>query len=472
MLVKIRKGATWLDPFPVGIRADGETAYHTVARKEGGVHCLISGATGSGKTYGEKPVLLTSAALQCDQIVVDVVKGVQSYASIAGALQMYEVDKGRAIKLLRVLMDRVLPARTNFLATEGLTEWAPRSRLRPLRIHIEEAWRFADKDTMVGLAVALRSAAGQLTVSLQQPTWDQMPTVLRNQMGAFRCYGLMDSDYNQYSLPEDVVAAGANPAQWGNEDPGMQYLITPGSPMREKTMPVRSFSDGSGENTFAAAAAYVTARLGPMDPVTAGALGELWDTHIPPLELVRKMGVITPGPATTEALDEFTPPVSVPVGPVPDPDQEDDGDDDQDVLDALADLEDPEFCGEEITVEETDDGLILITGEDGEEFEIDIDDDTGMVPENEPVHPVVARMIGDPPKDGISPEEFQELIGILVTEFLQDPTRERLERRDFVNHAADAGWSIATFYKYLNLDARIVKDGRGWVRVAGTEDAA
>lgn len=442
-------------------------------------------------SYGEKPVLLTCGALQVDQIMMDPVKGIQSYGSIAGCLQMYEIDRGRCIQIIRRLLEHTLPARTNHLAREGLEQWAPTSTLRFLRIHIEEAWKFAQAETLVGLGVALRSAGGQLTLSLQQPTFDQMPTTLRNQMGAFRCYGLADDDYAIYSLPEDVVAAGARPAQWGNDDPGMHYLVGPKMTIKEKTMPVRSFSDATTPGKkFADAAAFVHSQLGKMDTVTMESLGDLWETHIAPVELVKKMGVVLPGAVGAAALTALTAiptprdaVAQAPAAPAPtSPDLDDDdpdgmeGDgmdydpDDPDFQEALAEFygdDEPLDAGVDVT--ETDE-RIQFTTDDGDDFVIDLagdPDDPNFIDPNEPMHPTVVRMIGDPPKDGISPEEFRELLNEIVTAFVSSE-RPNLPRSAFVNVAGDCGWAPSTFYKWLDRDPRLTKGerGEGWIRVA------
>jgi hypothetical protein len=469
--IKLLKGATILSRIPVGVREDGEVAYLILVRAEGGVHCLVSGMNGAGKTWGEIPVLLTAGALQTDQILIDTVKGVQSYQDVAGCLQMYEIDPGRAKKLIRQLLNHTLPARTNHLAREGLKQWAPRSTLRFLRIHIEEAWKLAETKELVGLGVALRSAGGQLTISVQQPTWDNMPTTLRNQMGSFRAYGLADENYNEYSLPEAVVAAGANPAKWGNDDPGMHYLSGPGMTIREKTMAVRAFADGTGDNTFASAAAWVAANLGAMCSVTAESLGELWTTHIAPLDLVKQNGLIVPGPVTGPALVA----AAQAVAPTPVDDDLDDEDDEVDGFDPddaefLAAIEEMYDDDPEIEVSELEmagDRIVVTTDSGDDDFELDasdLDPDDELADPNEPTHPTVARMIGDPPKDGLTPEEFAEVLNEVVGAFLASG-RDRLEPREFVNILADSGWSRASLYKYLNKDERVEKSDRGWIPV-------
>jgi hypothetical protein len=471
--IKLLKGATVLNGIPVSRRSDGEIGMFRVARPEGGVHCLVSGVTGSGKTYGEIPVLLTCGAMRVDQILIDTVKGVQSYQDVAGCLQMYEIDPGRAKRLLKQLLNHTLPERTNHLAKERLRQWAPSSTLRFLRIHIEEAWKFAEAKEIAGLAVALRSAGGQLTYSIQQPTWDNIPTTVRNQMGSYRAYGITDSEYDQYTLPEAVINAGAKPSTWGNEDPGMHYLVGPGMTVKEKTMTHRSWSDGIGEHTFASAAAYVAANLGDMCPVTAASLGELWTTHIAPLDLVKQVGLIVPGAATGQALIA----AARVVDQVRDPndrtqlqDDVDDTDDldpdDEEFLAAIEELyaDDPELDTADV---EIDEDRIVVSVDGDEEFELDADDldaDDQLADPDEPTHPTVARMIGDPPKDGLTPDEFRQVLDEVVSAFL-DSGHDRLEARAFINILADSGWSRGSLYNYMAKDPRIKKSDHGWIPV-------
>jgi hypothetical protein len=470
MKLTLKRGATIFDPIPVGVRADGEIASIQIAGPSGGIHCLISGMSGSGKTYGQKPVLITAAALQCDQILIDPMKGTQSYQSIAGCLQMYEVDFGRCKQMVKRLLSHVIPARTNHLAREGLGEWAPRSTLRFLRVQIEEGWRLANTEALIGLGNATRSAGMQIDFSLQQPTFDQMPTALRNQMGAFRCYGLADNDYAQYSLPENVVAAGARPAQWGNEDPGMHYLVSHGMTIREKVLSTRAFSDGSGENTFAAAASRVAANLGPMCPVTVEALGDLWDTRLAPLDLVKSTGIVVVTADTGAALER----AAAEVGATQ---EYDEGDGEGVEIDGLTedDFDEDDFdVLDDFTWDLSEDGTeITITCSDGDDFTItlgpdedELDDPEVYTGYDEEMAPDIKRLIGDPPKDGLSPEEFREIIETRVQAFLAGDD-QFLSRTRFVNVAADSGWAPSTVYKYLDRHPQLEKadPGFGYVRV-------
>lgn len=506
MKIRLKRGATLLDPIPVGIREDGEVATIRLVVKSGGVHGLVSGMSGSGKSWGEKPVLITAGALQADQILLDPVKGTQSYRSVAGVLQMYEIDPGRCAKILQRLMTHVLPMRTEHLAREGLNEWDPkRSSLRFLRVHVEEAWKLASKQALTGLGVALRSAGGGLTISLQQPTFDQMDTTLRNQMGYFRCYGLADGDYTQYSLPENVVAAGAKPEKWGNEDPGMHYVVGHGMEIREKVMEVRAFDDGTGENTFASAAQAVAAQLGPMCPVTATGLGELWDNHIAPLDLVRQTGLIVPGPATKQALDHnavLAAAVQVsdtianavdvtPAGERTEPDPLDELEVDMALEQEAAEMD--------ITLAVLGEGGSIIVTDGDEDYELNLDDlddpdaddagepseaedlevfDPGPLPlpfsrpardedDGEEAAAELARVrkIGDPPEGAVPREEYHAALDRRLDELIA--RGEPIERTAFLNVALDCGgWSPASIYKYLNGHPRVEKVGRGWLPVA------
>lgn len=484
MELAFKRSATIFDPIPVGIRADGTIASIQIASPSGGIHCLISGMTGAGKSWGENVVLITCGALQCDQILIDPMKETQSYDSIAGCLQMYETDLGRSKKLINQLMNHVIPARTRHLAGEGLKQWSPKSTLKFLRIHVEESWRLADLKALTGLGAALRSAGGQLTNSLQQPTFQYIDTALRNQMGSFRCYGLADDDYAEYGLPEAILKAGASPAQWGNEYPGMHYLVSHGLTTRQKMLPVRSFSDGTGTNTFAAAAARVAATLRPMCTVTAVALGDLWTTRIPPLELVKTTGLIVVGPATGAALDQARghPPAVEETEETLDQllDGVTDGlhgefsgntEHDLEGLDELAGLEPEDLDMDDFTWDISEDGTeITVTCVDGEDFTIELDDGDASDPDvyaghDEEVAPDIKRMIGDPPKDGLIPEEFRQVMETRVQAFLAggDPV---LYRAPFVNVSADSGWSMGSVHKFLNNHPRLVKAERGWVPVS------
>lgn len=311
--LQIRRGMTLFDPVPIGVRSNGDLAYGRSLEKSGGLHRLIMGMTGSGKTFGCRPEFLYRAALGADLIVIDTVKSTQSFRSIANVLQMYEINEGRARNVIEQLIRRTLPARTEFLARRGLTEWQPNCGLRFLFVHIEEAWALCDMEEVTYLALALRSAGGQLTLSLQRGSGDQLPSTLRSQLAVRQCYGVMEPDDMYYALSDNVVdALGQGPADWGNQTPGMQIIQQGGSPMAEQARPVRSFTDEGAPTTFAEAAAVVGRKMHDMCEVTAASLGTLWDGRVTPLDLVAQRGPVAVDWQPTRAVDGFVvPPVAL-----------------------------------------------------------------------------------------------------------------------------------------------------------------
>lgn len=301
--LQVRRGMTLFDPIPVGIRANGDVAYVQFVAPEGGLHALIMGMTGAGKSFGCRPELIYKAALGGDIIMIDIVKGIQSFRSIAGVLQMYETQERRARAIIDRLRTKVLPERTNFLADRGLDQWVPGCGLKFLFVHIEEAWSVLDMDEVDHLAFAIRSAGGQLTLSLQRSSGDQMSPTLLNQLAIRRCFGTMDEDDAAYALSEKVLnALGEGPDDWQNTRPGMQIVQAGGLDVAELARPVRSFTDQGAPVSFTDASLTVSRNMSNMCSVTARALGSLWDSHVAPLDLVTSRSARVDAPRPTAAV--------------------------------------------------------------------------------------------------------------------------------------------------------------------------
>src|SRR4051812_43019933 len=92
----VSKAKTLYDGIATGRYQDGDTAYQTVANKDGPKHVIVQGMTGSGKTEGEKAVILACVARGANTIIVDVRKKTQSYGMLAPALNWLIVDDGLA----------------------------------------------------------------------------------------------------------------------------------------------------------------------------------------------------------------------------------------------------------------------------------------------------------------------------------------------------------------------------------------
>lgn len=300
----IGKRVTLFDPIPIGRRADGEVAYERVTTPEGGRHKLVMGMTGSGKSEGEKPVMLHTAELGATNVLIDTVKRTQSYGQIADTMHLFEIDPARAKAVLQRLIEHTVPERTQHLAREGLSAWSPKSSLPFLRIHLEEIWSLLGMDDVVDLSLALRSAGGQLVGSLQRATYDQMPPTLRGQLGTRRCYGLMEPEDAQYALNDRILdAVAANPADWADRYPGLHYLQQSGLTMAEQAMPVRAYTD-TGAAKYPDVAARIAATLAPPCPIVVATLGRLWTTRTPPADLVTRRDKATAGPVTGQAFQQ------------------------------------------------------------------------------------------------------------------------------------------------------------------------
>lgn len=304
---------TLFDPIPRGLRSDGKLGSLRVADPDGARHLMIVGMNGAGKTHGESPTSIVSAARGADLIIIDLKKLIQSYGDIAGVFQWMIPDEGLALALLSRLLSHTIPARTKKLASEGYKQWNPASELRFLRVQVEEAWEFVGANDLTDLGVTARSAGIQLAISLQRCTFDRIQPSLRSELSNVCHYGISSSTDARYGLSDELVDAGANPAQWRNNQPGMHYIMQKDVPLDEQLLPVRAWDD-PGRNdpgspgSFAAVAARVGADLHPMCPITAASLGDLWTHRVPPLELVAKViRPSSPKASTARTLTVVTP---------------------------------------------------------------------------------------------------------------------------------------------------------------------
>jgi hypothetical protein len=288
--VVIKRGMNLMSLIPTGVDSDGDEGGLWVVRPEGTKHALIQGMTGSGKSEGEKPIVLYTAALGAVNIIIDTVKKTQTFGPLAPALHWLATDEGTAKAILRRIAKEVIPARTEFLAQEGLAQWSLKSKLSLVRLHIEEAWDLVDTDEITAIALAARSAGIQLNISLQRASHDMISTTVREQLGTRRCYGL-GGGFGTMVLDDEVVEAGADPERWKDTAPGMHYMQRGGMTLDEKVIERRSYFD-CGVISFAEAATQIASKLKPMDPVTAAAFGPLWANHTTPMEVVKRVGSV------------------------------------------------------------------------------------------------------------------------------------------------------------------------------------
>ncbi|GAA4014772.1 hypothetical protein GCM10022232_67000 [Streptomyces plumbiresistens] len=130
-------------------------------------------------------------------------------------------------------------------------------------------------DAFTGIAQEARSAGISLIVSLQRPSYDQMSTSTRASLPSVIALGC-DARDEGFSLPDEVLAAGAHPGAWGNRRPGYCYVVSPGIPEDRYPSPARTrrFTQRA-VNVMEALAAWAQSNGAAADPVTAGAVSSI-----------------------------------------------------------------------------------------------------------------------------------------------------------------------------------------------------
>lgn len=463
------KAKTLYDGIATGRYQNGDTSYQSVANKDGPKHVIIQGMTGSGKTEGEKPVILACAGRGANTIIVDVRKKTQSYGALAPALNWLIVDDGLARASFTRLIDHVIPARTEALANAGFGSWSPHSPLNFLRFQVEEAWDFMDEDALVEVSLAARSAGIQLILSVQRASHDLLNTSLRAQLGTVKCYGLK-SGADSFVLSEEVEDAGANPGQWADEQPGMHYMEQGGLTIAQKIMPIRAFTD-MGSVKFADVARTIAGQnlVRPLDVVTDTAWGEMWTKARKPLELMANVGTIVvqqkvvppPAPPAPPAVDFAAARASV--------DNDSGEDDDMDDNDTTLTLvpRDPEEVtdsGRTVKFAGARPGEYLV--HEDEDPDPDYIPDPDMVIDERPADRAEVRF-GGLPAEKVSREEFDAAMDTLLKEYI-DGGREMITAMMFTDVVVDTGWSRASVYRMLDVwtdEGRLARVDDGWMIV-------
>lgn len=450
--LNIRRGQTLLDPIDRGLRGDGEHSMLYVAKRgEGAKLKLIVGTNGSGKTAGQVPTILTTAKLGACNILIDPMKALQSYGDIAGAFHMFITNPGLAEAFLERICTHVVQARSKVLAAEGLKAWTPKSRLRMVRIVLEEVSFLSSIGLVEEASKVVRSVGIDLDVSLQRATFDQLPTTLREQLSTILHYGINTPADAKLVLPEDVIDAGARPAKWRNDQPGMHYVIQGGIPLEKQVIGVRSWDDPadprynnvSSSHGFAAVANDVHQTLAPFCEVTAMALGEIWDQHVDPVDLVRRD--IKPGPVTTAGL------ATLHDSPPPPPDPETEAGDttmptatDTDVLESIA-----------LEYSPDGDSLTLPGGNGILPTVIDLGENPDPSIRPNPWGPLpalpkdlVIKRIGQPSDPNAVPREVYEAeMEARLVELIA--TTDLINAKDFVEIHRKCRWSRPSIYDFL-----------------------
>lgn len=281
-------GGTPFDPIPMGLYETGAVMTKKVIDGSGAKHELIQGMSGAGKSAGAKVEICEHMTRrETALIVIDTVKGIQGFGPAAPGLSLFLTDEKRAAKFMHRL-PAVIKGRAGYLGAHGLSEWAPGCGLSYLVVQIEEAGNLIaaiGDDNLTLVVKAARSAGMSIKVSLQRPSYDEISTTARGQLGTVTCYGMANDD-PVCLLPEAVQDAGADPRQWGDRQPGCCYVAGTGISIGQAATPLRNYEIPNAR--FAAHAAEWGPRMDPIDTITTGLLGELWTRRIPPVQLVEQ----------------------------------------------------------------------------------------------------------------------------------------------------------------------------------------
>lgn len=281
-------------PLRFGIAEDGEKVALWLTGRPGvrpATHVRATGMTGSGKTEWAL-VVMTDYLTRSDGalVVVDTVKRDQTVKPVKDGITLLITDDEHAEAFFDILAEQVIPARTEALGKEDLTEWMPGCSLSHLMVWVEESAAWSGHPALVQVAERARSAGISLVLSQQRWTHDRAPTSLRSQFATNVCFGIDSRDDPALALAPATVDAGASPETWGSAKPGYLYIESPGIPADRWPIPCRS--ELAQRSDLAAAVTGWAQVRQPLDPVTARALAPVM-----PTDTVKP----SPGPRPTPA---------------------------------------------------------------------------------------------------------------------------------------------------------------------------
>ncbi len=263
------------DKFTVGKYETGDPAeFNLHSERLGGIHMLIQGMNGSGKSEGAKVIFARAfnhkrSAL----IVIDVTKGNQTLNLARNGIHLVISEEALAEALFKRFA-RTIKDRADKLGSMNKTKWDEESGLTFLYVHIEEAsGLIANNPAFIKMMETARSVGIAITASLQRASYVAIDTAARAQFSAVMCFGVQDISDAQFALPDDVLDAGADPSVWRNSKPGCAYLVHPEVEIEKWVVPLRSALI-SDEQLYEAANAH---EKEPIDPITMASLKDIFE---------------------------------------------------------------------------------------------------------------------------------------------------------------------------------------------------
>ena len=278
------------DKFVVGKYEDGDPAeFNLHSKRLGAIHMLIQGMNGSGKSEFAKVIFARAFKHKNSAvIVVDVAKGNQTLNLARPGLHLV-ISEEQIAEALFKRFARTIKDRADELGRLNKTKWDEESGLTFLYFHIEEAsGLIASNPAFIKMMETARSVGIAITASLQRASHVAVDTAARAQFSAVVCFGVQDIADAGFALPDEVIAAGGNPAVWRNSKPGYAYLIHPEVDQDKWTTPLRSALI-SDEELFEEASARV---LEPIDPITMKSLQDIFDACEQPQNTVQSVPAV------------------------------------------------------------------------------------------------------------------------------------------------------------------------------------
>jgi hypothetical protein len=291
-----------MDPVVTGVYEDGHPQQmwlpgdkHAPGGPRNATHGLIMGMNGSGKSHGAKIVwteLLTRRDVQLR--IADPSKGRQTVGAFADYLDALYLDEESGAAAIDGLLDEIR-SRADWLGVHGYDQWVPevgkkawRQRLDALPtrtcdrcghpechgldyivLWVEEAATLVrDSQSMIDAAQQARSAGMSIVLSMQRPSFRNITTDVRAQLGLVWCFGVNALADAAFALDDDVIDRGANPAVWKNQKPGCNYLVAPGVHEDRQVIPARTYATSDEEMLAAIAAVREPSATGGQATVT------------------------------------------------------------------------------------------------------------------------------------------------------------------------------------------------------------
>ena len=226
------------------------------ASRRNATHVLCVGMNGSGKSHGGRLAMAEVASRRdADLIVCDPAKGLQTLKELLPFITWPALTTERCLAVIDAL-PRMIKARANQLGEWGFDQWVPDAYelygMKYVVAWIEEAPELVrDSKTFIDIGQTARSAGISLVLSMQRPSWRNMTTDLRQQMGAGWCFGMKATNDAAFILSDDLLDSGVDPGAWQNKFPGYCYLDAPGLPSKLLPVPARTF-EGEPEDLAAA----------------------------------------------------------------------------------------------------------------------------------------------------------------------------------------------------------------------------